>query len=155
MKSRVHMSSCGYSFCISFFHLKRESGSRRLYNFIQHTFGRRTTVTALCNSLLQIHILREILDAVSVMASPPSPLPPDPMGASVRCKDPSRDPELSSKIERLLQAEMMTMRAGIDPAVGGWSGGWHAGHTNQMISSRASEFQVSKTAWMIHARHPL
>ena len=78
--------------------------------------------------MLQIHILREILDAVSVMASPPSgPLPPgsstDPMGASVRCKDPSRDPELSSKIERLLQAEMMTMRAGIDPAVGGWSGG--------------------------------
>ena len=25
--------------------------------------------------------------------------------------------------------------------MGGWSGGWHAGHTNQMMSSRASEFQ--------------
>ena len=102
------------------------------------------------NLHLQIHILKEILDAVSVMSSPapPPPLPgssSDYPGSVVsRCKDPSRDPELSSKIERVLQAEMMTMRAGIDPAVGGWSGGWHAGHTNQMISSRASEFQVNK-----------
>ena len=44
-------------------------------------------------------------------------------GGPLNNKDPRADPELSSRIERLLQAEMMNYRAGIDPSVGshGWS----------------------------------
>ena len=67
----------------------------------------------------QIHTLTEIFNAVSVMTLPAEQFGPSLIDNEVQgCKDPSKDPELSSKIERLLQNEMMTMRAGIDPATG-------------------------------------